>query len=556
MFAGISHGASVNVTLLVAGPGGLMTNTAVAVPDSCSVEDSAGVAHVFGGNSSVCALRVAAEGGLISGFEITDWGFGFSLDSIGGVSNEPDWSEFWIIWKNGTLSDLGIDLTTLANGDELSLEFGPWPGDGAVVETGGGPVVAGPLPATFNQEQAALFLVLNQNEDGSFGSLPFLSDWVAIAFGAYEGQSASVANAKNALAGFLKEDATLDSLTDYERRAMALLALGMDPRNEGPVDVIAKIEEQFDGVQFGSPSAANDDIFALFSLLKSGYAREDEMIKKSFEFVRSFQAEDGSFGGVDMTAAVIQAFALAGMEDESVSRARAYLLSREVRPGDFGNAYSSSWALQALSALNDRADASWLASLQEQDGGLAEETLDNRVWITAYALPAVLGKAWGDILITALPAAVSFETDEGMGLSKGEGDGVSAPLTLEEIQFRVDAVAFEVEALKPQVALLRAEYLARLEAQSLAAGGEKKQVQEYVATATAAEPSLDFQDVSPSTVRFDEASFSADVAGAVSPRFFQSPGGLIAMAVGLGMLIFLILGKGRFTFAAFLRRAA
>ena len=62
------------------------------------------------------------------------------------------------------------------------------------------------------------------------------------------------------------------SVTDYERHAMALMTLGINPYNGTSVNYIQKIVDSFDGNQIGDPSLINDDVFAIFPLVKSGYS--------------------------------------------------------------------------------------------------------------------------------------------------------------------------------------------------------------------------------------------------------------------------------------------
>ena len=113
-----------------------------------------------------------------------------------------------------------------------------------------------------------------------------------------------------------------------------------------------------------------------------------------------------------MTAAAIQALApLSSLPDVSaaLTKAEAYLRAQQQTNGGFGTSFSTSWALQAIAALG-QSGSSWtsggltpndyLASLQQLDGGIEPTTSgsDARVWATAYAVPAGLGKTWNSLL--------------------------------------------------------------------------------------------------------------------------------------------------------------
>ena len=250
---------------------------------------------------------------------------------------------------------------------------------------------------------ALLFLAANQNADGSFAT-PLLSDWAALAFAATPEHESE----ETSLRQYLTSAPThFSSVTDYERRAMALMALGVNPYSGTAVDYISHIVSSFDGAQFGDASFVNDDIFALFPLLSGGYRSEDEIIRKTAAFIIGKQRSDGSWdGSIDLTAAAVQALSsLRSLPDaqDALSRATTYLHAEQQANGGFGNSFSTSWALQAIHALHadpwlysGKYPEDYLAEVQSSDGGLEPATTDNRmrVWSTEYAIPAALGKPW------------------------------------------------------------------------------------------------------------------------------------------------------------------
>jgi len=271
-----------------------------------------------------------------------------------------------------------------------------------------------------NISEAINFLISNQKDDGSIASSVLCSDWAAIALSAY-GDS----EAKNKLKKYLIEAGygteSGSNVTDSERRAMVLMALGVNPFDGTKINYIGQITSAFDGSQIGNPEAFNDDIFALFPLLKAGYSGFDSVIDVTVRFIISKQSPNGSWGGTDLTAAAIQALSLAEKAgnlssdlansiSQSLQNAKNFLRNSQGANGGFdNNTFSTSWAIQAITALGESA-FSWensgknpidfLASYQKNDGGFEDESTatNTRVWTTAYAIPAALNKTWGEIL--------------------------------------------------------------------------------------------------------------------------------------------------------------
>lgn len=346
---------------------------------------------------------------------------------------DAGWNPAWLPASTTTVSYAGLSATTTASGE---VEFVATSTDPFIVyaekegfigartnvspravdvqteqshassgKSGGGS--SAPAHRYLDVAKAVSFLASNQRSDGSFGS-DLYTDWAAIALSLLPYSSA-----RDKAARYLESASLSGSVTDFERRAMALMSLGIDPRSGTSVDYIAKIERAFDGTQIGDASLVNDDIFALFPLLKSGFASSDDIIKKTVAFIVSRQTGEGSWeGSADLTSAAVQALSLVPSVDgvpASLSKARAYLAALPRTSGGFGNPYTTSWALQAIAAFGE-APSSWasdfydpndfLAIAQGDDGGVGDQSLgvNSRVWATAYAVPAALGKPWGAIL--------------------------------------------------------------------------------------------------------------------------------------------------------------
>lgn len=278
--------------------------------------------------------------------------------------------------------------------------------DPAPVEnTGGGGGGNTATDDAFDVGAAVAFLFAQQEDDGSFGA-DLYTDWAAIGLAAH-GASTS------ALRAYVKNDTDPGTLLqDTIRRAMALMALGVNPYTGTDRNYIADIVNEFDGTQFGDNDIYNDDVFAVLVLRKAGYSEDADMIKKSVAFILSKQQSNGGFLSVDITAATIQALTLvsdiSGV-DTALANARAYLLSTQQSNGGFANSFATSWVLQVISALNENlsdweknevSPLDFLATKQETDGGVESMTdaVTNRVWATAYSIPGALGKEWGSIL--------------------------------------------------------------------------------------------------------------------------------------------------------------
>lgn len=264
------------------------------------------------------------------------------------------------------------------------------------------------------------FLFLNSKiENGSFFDNPMYTDWAAIAYASNSSNSSQKASIIDYL---LANPVTGDIITDYERRAMALMALEKNPYNSTNIDYIQKIVDSFDTVQIGDSNLFNDDIFGIIALVNAGYSYEDEIILESTDFIISKQDSiSGGFGGTDLTAAAIQALASLNSNNEiinsTIDSAKNYLKTMQTDTGGFKSnigdtkesVFSTSWALQAISALgenennwkkNNNKPSDYLQSQQESDGGLLseEKSEQSRVWANSYAIPAYLNKTWDNIL--------------------------------------------------------------------------------------------------------------------------------------------------------------
>jgi len=399
----------------------------VNVSQNCSASDAGGNSHTYSGQFlGICALVAAHAQGAVSSYTLAyDDSFGFYLLTMNGVT--PGDTEYWALYQNGAYANDGLSSMVVANGDTLSFQLTDWStntdvgspisftislqssGGGSGGESGGGQI-----EVPFNVTAALAFLSGKQKMNGSFG-LPaqagtdFLTDWAAIALA-----SAGPSKARDIAHEYLlSASPSMTTVTDYERHAMALMALGIDPYIGTATDYITPIVKAYDGTQIGDTKLVNDDIFALFPLPKAGYAADSEIIQHTIAFILAKQNANGAWeGSADLTAAAIQALApfdsVPGVTT-ALTKAKEYL--REVRglDGNWKNSFEASWVVQALHALNEpisswiqdgRTPMSTLANMQERDGGIepVSSSEGTRIWATAYAIPAALGKPWNDIL--------------------------------------------------------------------------------------------------------------------------------------------------------------
>jgi len=268
---------------------------------------------------------------------------------------------------------------------------------------------------TFDLQKAFSFLSSQQKADGSFGE-EIYTDWATIALSSNSELSRSnldklaIYLAKNKLTGTL--------LTDYERHAMALMSLGMNPYYANGENYIEKITSSFDGTQFGNTTQGNDDIFALIVLQNAGYMPDEKIITDTINFILSKQKENGSWDeNVDMTGAGMEALgrALDSIQTESkalsvknaLQKAKEYLKQNQKDDGGFGNVSSTAWAMEGILGLGEKIEdwtvngntpINYLGENQDEDGSVKADSIQNKIWQTSYILTSLSGKTWNEIM--------------------------------------------------------------------------------------------------------------------------------------------------------------
>src|SRR3989338_8658593 len=436
----------------------------IDVPAACTVIDTDGTPHAYLAASStayigICALAAAKDDSLISDFQATNFSFGLFVTSIAGVTANPS-SQYWALFQNGTTTSVGLTYLAIVAGDTIELQLHDFSDndlgdrltlhiDSLIATTsatssppidpgpsGGGGHGGGGSDDTFDVSDALAFLSSNQNANGSFDSAgrTDVSDWVAIAFAA-----ANPGTAKDKLKTYLQSaHPSFDKASDFERHAMALQALGINPYAGAGVDYITPIVSRFNGTQIanGSEDIDGDDIFAIFPLFRAGYGPGDLIIQKEAAFILSRQKANCSWDdSVDMTAAGAQAlgllFGTPGIDSRTLGtalgKAAGYLASTQEQNGGWENVDSTSWVQTMINATfeGDPQHAStmessggvlpteYIARAQKNDGGVDSPT---RTWSTSYAVVAISGKSWFSILKSfGKPTQTTTTTNGGNG---------------------------------------------------------------------------------------------------------------------------------------------
>ena len=345
---------------------------------------------------------------------------------VGATEPNNPWSP--IVIATSTTDNLGNAIFNLQEkgtynfGLEADYYYPTYPLEIVVADStatstnsGGGGIPTHQIP---DLEKMLNFLDANQDVNGSFGA-DLYTDWAAIAYGSNFGHNSQ----KEKLKQFIKND-SLDgsAITDYERRAMSMLSLGLNPYTDSNENYIKKITDSFDGNQIGNSSLFNDDVFGIITLISSGYNSSDDIIQKSAQFIISKQSSNGEWDNIDLTAASIQALSLAQNvpgASSAIAKGIAFLKASQVNDGGFNDPSSTSWAIQGLVAgnldpvqvtTNNKNPFDYLSLNQLNDGsiGVTNDSLNNRIWDTSYAIPAVSEKTWPQILISVSKPTQSF----------------------------------------------------------------------------------------------------------------------------------------------------
>lgn len=358
------------------------------------------------------------------------WAPGVYLTSLNGISgytskdkNNNDVYHYWNWSLNSVSAMVGLNEYDLAPNDLVSLDFiDPVT---PLAPTGSEPLLpSSPTTPdqdssdqnnkakTFDKENAIKFLISQQKDNGSFGE-DLYTDWSTLALAGEDGHQENIIRL---IKHFGETNISGDLITDYERHAMALMSLGLNPYNTNGENYIKKITDGFDGKQFGDIDKDNDDVFALIVLQNAGYKAEDKIIKDDIYFVLGRQKIDGSWdGSPDLTGAGIEA--LSSLKEDpkieyALDKARGFLKQSQKSDGSWGNnASSTAWVLEGILSLGEkpedwkigmgkdsRTPLDFLYNAQDTDGSIKNESMANKIWETAYVASAMSGKTWSQIM--------------------------------------------------------------------------------------------------------------------------------------------------------------
>jgi len=269
---------------------------------------------------------------------------------------------------------------------------------------------AAPSVAEERVERAVAFLSSNQNADGGFGEAGASSDatlsaWVALALESAGVEAAPLRRGSTTLGAYLERQSP-ELTTDIELHLLARARLGL---NTGPLAAALKAEIRPSG-RIGP--RLNSTIWGVLALRAAG-----ERVPKSVtRYLRRSQDRSGGFSfavngppDTNDTAAAIQALRAAGLGARArpIKRAFRYLAAARktsggypLVPGKSADAQSTGWVLQAYAAAERRGSARsrrFLVRLQQTNGSLhyRRKQLLTPVWVTAQALPGLLGVPFG-----------------------------------------------------------------------------------------------------------------------------------------------------------------
>lgn len=263
-------------------------------------------------------------------------------------------------------------------------------------------------------QRALTYLRSRADADGKIESYA-TSGWAALAFGA---AGEDVGDSLRQYVATHHPSAE-DPVTEWERQALALLALGMDPRSVDGRDYLAAIEGFVKGEQIGDPALLNDDMFGILALAGAG-GPVPPVISQTAAFLLDHQNADGGWGfaigmpsDVDLTGTMLQVMPLVAGTETSWSNAqhRALAFLKEIQNPDGGfpngrggpsNVASTAWVIRGGAAAGEDWEAwmpavEYLLAAQKADGGFP--------WRPGQASSALM-TSYAALALAPIPEAV------------------------------------------------------------------------------------------------------------------------------------------------------
>jgi hypothetical protein len=281
---------------------------------------------------------------------------------------------------------------------------------------------AAPVSAQENTQSidaSVQWLLQQQQPDGGFAGFSGESDPGATAdavIALASAQQAGITVDLESAMKYLESNALVFAQTNpgsAAKLALATAAAGWDPHNIDNVNPMAIVEVAAGQGMIGQ--GPFDHALGILALVATGTPVPDAAI----EAARTSQAEDGAWawdgtttagaGDTNTTSMMVQALIAAGVQDDMVTNALAYLTGTVNEDGGYPyqtgaetDANSTALVLQAMIAANDPAYAdaqaaalATLLSLQGESGAynyMASTPGDNQ-FATVQAIPAVVGVA-------------------------------------------------------------------------------------------------------------------------------------------------------------------
>jgi len=308
-----------------------------------------------------------------------------------------------------------------------------------------------PLSCSDTEIASALdYLRNNQTTQGDIGGFA-TSAWVTMAIAAGEedphtwkvGSNPSIVDYLETHAG----NANVSIAPDVARMILAIVAAGESPTDFGGINFVDALKILYDDGQIGDTSLLNDDFWGVMALISAGESASSEIIANSVGFIKNNQNDDGGWSwainqssDVDDTACAVMALIAAGESSGSnaITNSLNYIKSQQADNGGFlswgaTNPSTDSWAIDAIVAAGQNPTSSYwtknnntsiddLLGFQNLDGSFPDWQGNPSPWITAYAIPALLGKPYPvEVLQPQAPGSVYVRV-EGQSSTVWSGD--------------------------------------------------------------------------------------------------------------------------------------
>jgi prenyltransferase/squalene oxidase-like repeat protein len=264
--------------------------------------------------------------------------------------------------------------------------------------------------------KAADWLEAQQRPSGGFGSDTGreagagTTSWAMLGLAAAGRNPADVEVAGKSTVDFLRNHLhEVRDAGDTARTILALEAAGVDPRDFGGENLVAKLLEQRrdSGSYQGWPASS---AYAVLALRAAGV---EGATARTVEWLRKVQGKDGGWGNepkqpgtAEITGAVLQVLSPGS---EASDEALEYLRNAKRPNGGFApgknlaaNVQATAWASQGLLAAGKdpgtfatgKSSFTYMRSLQDEDGFFLQAPGEDysRVWATADVLVALSGK--------------------------------------------------------------------------------------------------------------------------------------------------------------------